>query len=76
MVGRARQRASKAGVETRSHVLDSDEPAAALAGYAKAQGAELIIVGSRGRSQARQVVLGSVAERVVRLAPCTVVVVR
>jgi universal stress protein A len=76
LVERARQRASKAGIETHSRVLDSDEPAATLAGFAKSQGADLIIVGSRGRSQARQMVLGSVAERVVRLAPCTVVVVR
>ena len=75
-VERARQRASKAGLEARSRVLDSGEPAATLAGYAEARAADLIVVGSRGRSPARKLALGSVAERVVRMAPCTVVVVR
>jgi nucleotide-binding universal stress UspA family protein len=76
LVERARQRAQRAGVEGRSRVLDSDEPSAAIAGYAEGRRASLVVVGSRGRSAARKLVLGSVAERVVRMAPCSVVVVR
>ena len=76
LVERARQRAAAAGVEARSRVLDSDEPAATIVGYAASRRKDLILLGSRGRSGARRFLLGSVAERVVRMAPCTVVVVR
>ncbi len=39
-------------------------------------GADLVLVGTHGRRGVRRFVLGSVAERVVRLAPCSVLVVR
>jgi universal stress protein A len=39
-------------------------------------GAELLVVGSVGRKGIERVLLGSVAERIVRAAPCTVVCVK
>ncbi|MBI3205225.1 MAG: universal stress protein [Polyangiaceae bacterium] len=42
---------------------------------AKTAGVDLLVLGTHGRTGARRVVLGSVAERVVRLAPCPVLVV-
>lgn len=39
-------------------------------------GAELIIIGSHGRTGISRVVLGSVAERIVRFAKCPVLVVK
>ena len=39
-------------------------------------GADLIVIGTHGRSGVARVLLGSVAEAVVRTAPCPVVVVR
>ncbi len=56
-------------------VLRHSSPGEALVEHAKTVGAELIIVGSHGRTGLRRVLLGSVAERVVRLAPCPVLVV-
>jgi len=38
--------------------------------------AEMIVIGTHGRSGLSRVLLGSVAERVVRLAPCPVLTVR
>jgi universal stress protein A len=38
--------------------------------------ADLVIIGSHGRSGMNRLLLGSVAERVVRLAPCPVLTVR
>ena len=43
---------------------------------AKERQADLIIMGTHGRTGLRHLWLGSVAERVVRLAPCPVLVVR
>jgi nucleotide-binding universal stress UspA family protein len=44
--------------------------------HAKDWGADLIIMGTHGRTGLRHVLLGSVAERVVRRAPCPVLTVR
>lgn len=43
---------------------------------AKMQQVDLIIMGTHGRTGFQHVLLGSVAEKVVRLAPCPVLVVR
>jgi nucleotide-binding universal stress UspA family protein len=37
---------------------------------------ELLVVGSRGRTRIPRIVLGSVAERIIRSSPCPVLVVR
>jgi universal stress protein A len=44
--------------------------------HAKAAKIDLIIMGTHGRTGLRHVLLGSVAEKVVRLAPCSVLVTR
>jgi nucleotide-binding universal stress UspA family protein len=43
---------------------------------AKMQQVDLIIMGTQGRTGLQHVLMGSVAEKVVRLAPCPVLVVR
>jgi nucleotide-binding universal stress UspA family protein len=54
--------------------LVEDDPAIALEGEAK--GADLVVVGSRGRSGVAAAILGSVSRHVVEHAPCPVVVVK
>jgi universal stress protein A len=44
--------------------------------YAKENDTDLIVIGTHGRSGLAHVLLGSVAERVVRKAPCPVLTVR
>jgi nucleotide-binding universal stress UspA family protein len=44
--------------------------------YAKDNQMDLIVLGTHGRSGLRHVLLGSVAERVVRKAPCPVLTIR
>jgi nucleotide-binding universal stress UspA family protein len=44
--------------------------------YAREIGADLIVVGTHGRTGLRHVFIGSVAERVVRKAPCPVLSVK
>jgi nucleotide-binding universal stress UspA family protein len=70
-----RQRLVGQGVEV-SHVLADGYPDTALAETAASIGAGLIVVGTHGRTGMRRVLLGSVAERTVRLAESSVLVVR
>ena len=50
--------------------------ATGITSYATAQQIDLIIVGTHGRGAVKQFLMGSVAERVVRTAPCPVLAVR
>jgi multicomponent Na+:H+ antiporter subunit G len=70
-----RDRLAELGVEARA-VEALEDPADALVEAAAELGADLIVVGTRGRSGASRVLLGSVSRRVVARAPCDVLVVR
>ncbi len=70
-----RQRLLGQGVQV-SHVLVDGYPDTALAEAATSIGAGLVVVGTHGRTGVRQVLLGSVAEKTVRLADTSVLVVR
>jgi nucleotide-binding universal stress UspA family protein len=48
------------------------DPRAQIVAYAAAEGVDLIVMGTHGRTGAARFLLGSVAERVVREAPCPV----
>lgn len=63
------------GLAIESSVKQGD-PRREIVEEAKGWGAELIIVGSHGRTGVQRWLLGSVAEHVVRHAPCSVEVVR
>jgi nucleotide-binding universal stress UspA family protein len=60
------------GPKCRIAVLTSATPAPAIVEYARAQQIDLIVMGTRGRGALAHLLLGSVAERVVRTAPCPV----
>ena len=53
----------------------SEVPSQTIVKTAKKIGADLIVMGTRGLSGFKHVMLGSVAERTVRLAPCPVMTV-
>ncbi|HMP79972.1 MAG TPA: universal stress protein [Pirellulaceae bacterium] len=52
------------------------DPGTMLSDYAVEHGADLIVISSHGRTGMSRLLLGSVAERVVRLAKCPVLVLR
>jgi len=54
----------------------SDRPADAITRYAKHEQIDLIVMGTHGRTGVRHMLMGSVAEQVVRTAPCPVLTVR
>jgi nucleotide-binding universal stress UspA family protein len=76
LVGLTVREAERAGVAHTVHIIEGSEPAAGVAAHAKAHGADLIILGSHGRTGLSRALLGSVAERVVRFAPCPVLIYR
>lgn len=55
--------------------LSSDAPQAIL-DYARKQAIELIVMGTHGRSGLTHLVMGSVTEKVLRSAPCPVLVLK
>ncbi|MDH3214597.1 MAG: universal stress protein [Myxococcales bacterium] len=71
----AAARVAEAGVGGTSHLREV--PAApAIADTAQELGADLIVMGTRGHTGLKHIVLGSVAERTLRIAPCSVLTVK
>src|SRR4051812_5123712 len=58
------------------HVLLDGDPAAEIARYAADAGIDVIVIGTHGRTGVDRLVMGSVAEKVMREAPCSVLVVK
>jgi nucleotide-binding universal stress UspA family protein len=78
----AEQKLSEWGEKARAQGITVEErispmfPAATLADTAKEISADLIVMGTRGLTGLRHVLLGSVAERTLRVAPCPVLTVK
>jgi nucleotide-binding universal stress UspA family protein len=69
-----RQSAAALGV-TAETALMTGAPAHAIVEHAKEGGFDLIVMGTHGHTGLSHVIMGSVAERVVRKAPCPVLTV-
>jgi nucleotide-binding universal stress UspA family protein len=59
-----------------THRLTMGDPAGEIVRIAGEEGAEMIVLGTHGRSGMTRMLMGSVAEAVVRRAPCPVLVYR
>ncbi len=57
-------------------IVRSGMPAEEIVDAAAKEGADMIVIGTHGRSGLPRLILGSVAERVIRQAPCPVLSVR
>jgi len=57
-------------------VITALRTAEAIVEYAKAHTVDIIVMGTHGRRALSHLLMGSVAERVVRMAPCPVLTVR
>ncbi|MBI3911505.1 MAG: universal stress protein [Armatimonadetes bacterium] len=71
----AEERLLAAGIDPTARVEYGD-PADVIVQQAAEQGADLLVVGHRGRGGLAQLLLGSVAKRVIDEASCSVLVVR
>jgi nucleotide-binding universal stress UspA family protein len=74
-VEQARTVAEKAGARATTHVLDGD-PAGALVDFCDKYQADLLVLGSHGLTGAARFLIGSVTNRCVHHAHCSVLVAR
>jgi nucleotide-binding universal stress UspA family protein len=58
------------------HAVVFGDPGSEIAEYAREIGADLIVLTSHGRTGIKRLLIGSVAERVIRLAHCPLLVLR
>jgi len=72
----AAERATAAGVETVRTSIERGDPHRAILDYADAHDVDLVVLGRRGWSGLERSLVGSVAERVCRLADVPVLTVR
>ena len=70
-----REKASAQGVRVQEHIT-AHFPAEEIAAMADQLGIDLIVMGTRGLTGLKHVLLGSVAERTIRLAKCPVLTVK
>lgn len=71
----ARAELAAAGITAEARVLTGD-PREVLVDVARSEGADLVVMGSHGRTGFAKLVLGSVAAHVVGHAPCSVMVIK
>jgi nucleotide-binding universal stress UspA family protein len=57
-------------------IVRTGQPADEIVRIAQEQDADLLVIGARGQTRAEQFPLGGVAEKLVRFAPCSVLVTR
>jgi nucleotide-binding universal stress UspA family protein len=70
-----RDKARAQGVRAEGQISPGS-PSSAIAALAEKVGADLIVIGTRGLGGLEHVLLGSVAERTIRIAPCPVLTVK
>ncbi len=63
------------GIEISSHWRVMGDPTTEIAAYARSEPCDLIVVGHRDRGLATQMILGSVARKLLEIAPCPVTIV-
>ena len=76
LLSRLESQAHHSGVRQVEHALLEGSPAEAILESLGAEPPDLLVVGSRGRTGTRRLLLGSVSNALVQVAPCPVLVVR
>jgi nucleotide-binding universal stress UspA family protein len=58
------------------HLLREGDPVAVVEQVVREQGCDLVVLGTHGRTGLEHLLMGSIAERVIRRCPCPVLVVK
>lgn len=71
------QRTKQSGIQLRAELLNSHRPVDyVILEYAEKEGIDLIVIGTRGTTGSRNLLLGSVASRVITYSHCPVLAVK
>lgn len=70
------ERLPDAGANIELHAIDAAHPADAIVKFAAQVSADMILIGTHGRTGLARMFVGSVAEKVARTAGCAVLIVR
>ena len=76
ILGEAKKRAKKSGVQNVQTAIGSGDPATSLAGFAKRRNIDLIVVGTRGLSKQNAGAMGSVSRKLLDLTDVNCLVIR
>ncbi|MDP6689369.1 MAG: universal stress protein [Alphaproteobacteria bacterium] len=76
IVRQAEARVRKSGFERVSSRVEEGSPADRIVAVAEGDGTDMIFLGSRGLSDLKGLLMGSVSHKLMHLAPCTCVVVK
>lgn len=76
-MGEIKSQASVAGINSTSEIVadDGTSEVGVITSYARKNGIDLIVMGKKGQSKFRQLLVGSVTNAVINHAPCPVLVV-
>jgi nucleotide-binding universal stress UspA family protein len=72
---RCKEMANKSGININTLLLEGD-PASKIIGYSEREKFDLIIIGSRGMGKFKEMILGSISNKVLHHAKCSVMLVR
>jgi nucleotide-binding universal stress UspA family protein len=75
VIEKAKREAKGRRVKLETHLLIG-HPVKAITEFVKENGFDALVIGYVGHSQLYGMVIGGMAERLVRLAPCTVIVIK
>lgn len=75
VLDKCKQVANESGVKIETALAEGDA-ASNITGYAHKEGFDLIIIGSRGLGRFKEMVLGSVSNKVLHHAKCSVIIVK
>ncbi|CAN5451548.1 hypothetical protein BH23VER1_BH23VER1_04030 [soil metagenome] len=64
------------GLSVVSKLLEHSHDAYGIVGYIRERGADLVVLGTRGRTGLKKLLLGTTAERIVSESPCSVLAVK
>ncbi len=76
IIARAKRVADEKGVKDISAVIEDGDPSEQILRYAEKEAANLIVMGSRGLSDLKGLLMGSVSHKVSQMSPCSCVTVR
>lgn len=76
LLARSEHDAHSLGIRDVKTVLEDGDPVHCVLDCAKRHGADLIILGTRGLSDLKGLLMGSVSHKVIQLAPCTCISVK